>query len=301
MTEGLSLAGITETPVVIALAQRPGPATGLPTRTEQGDLQFALYSGHGEFPRAIFAPGTPEQAFYLTNKAFEIAEQFQIPVIIMTDQYLADSEWTLDGLDMTKVIHSDHRLRDNELRKMESYNRHAEDESGISPLAIPGESEHLVVTDSDEHNEEGHMIEDSETRINMMNRRLFKKLPPIQEHIAPPEFYGADEPDIVVVGWGSTYGVIKEIIDELGPDSKIAMLHFIEIYPLPGTDDFDYMSILEKAAVTICIENNATGQFAKLIRSETGFEFGTKILKYDGRPFTVDSLMKEIHEHITGL
>ena len=301
MTEGLSLAGITETPVVIALAQRPGPATGLPTRTEQGDLQFALYSGHGEFPRAIFAPGTPEQAFYLTNKAFEIAEQFQIPVIIMTDQYLADSEWTLDGLDMTKVIHSDHRLRDNELRKMESYNRHADNESGISPLAIPGESEHLVVTDSDEHNEEGHMIEDSETRINMMNRRLFKKLPLIQEHIAPPEFYGADDPEIIVVGWGSTYGVIKEIIDELGQDSKIAMLHFTEIYPLPGTDDFDYMSMLEKAAVTICIENNATGQFAKLIRSETGFEFGTRILKYDGRPFTVDTLMKEIHEHITGL
>jgi len=301
MTEGLSLAGITETPVVIALAQRPGPATGLPTRTEQGDLQFALYSGHGEFPRAIFAPGTPEQAFYLTNKAFEISEQFQIPVIIMTDQYLADSEWTLDGLDMTKIIHSDHRLRDNELRNMEQYNRHADTDSGVSPLAIPGESLHLVVTDSDEHNEEGHMIEDSETRINMMNRRLFKKLPLIQEHIAPPEFYGAEEPDIVVVGWGSTYGVIKEIIDELGPGSKIAMLHFIEIYPLPWTDDFDYMRMLEKAAVTICIENNATGQFAKLIRSETGFEFGTKILKYDGRPFTVDTLMKEIHEHITGL
>jgi 2-oxoglutarate ferredoxin oxidoreductase subunit alpha len=301
MTEGLSLAGITETPIVIALAQRPGPATGLPTRTEQGDLQFALYSGHGEFPRAIFAPGTPEQAFYLTNKAFEIAEQFQIPVIIMTDQYLADSEWTLDGLDMTKVIHSDHRLRDNELRNMKQYNRHADNDSGVSPLAIPGESEHLVVTDSDEHDEEGHMIEDSETRINMMNKRLFKKLPLIQEHIAPPELYGADDPEIILVGWGSTYGVIKEIVDELIQNSKIAMIHFIEIYPLPGTYDFNYMNILEKAKITICIENNATGQFAKLIRSETGFEFGTKILKYDGRPFTVESLMKETNEHITGL
>jgi len=301
MTEGLSLAGITETPVVIALAQRPGPATGLPTRTEQGDLQFALYSGHGEFPRVILAPGTPEQAFYLTNKAFEIAEQFQIPVIIMTDQYLADSEWTLDGLDMTKVIHSDHRLGDNELRKMGSYNRHADTESGTSPFAIPGASEHLVITDSDEHNEEGHMIEDSETRVNMMNKRLFKKLPLIQEHIAPPEIYGSSDPDIIVVGWGSTYGVIKEIIDELSITNKIAMMHFTEIYPLPFTDDFDYMSVIENSKSTICIENNATGQFAKLIRSETGFEFGTKILKYDGRPFTVESLKREINDHIRGL
>jgi len=301
MTEGLSLAGITETPVVIALAQRPGPATGLPTRTEQGDLQFALYSGHGEFPRVIFAPGTPEQAFYLTNKAFEIAERFQIPVIIMTDQYLADSEWTLDGLDMTKIIHSDHRLGDNELRKMESYKRYADTDSGISPLAVPGESEHLVVIDSDEHNEEGHMIEDSETRINMMNKRLFKKIPLIREHIAPPDFYGSEDPDILLVGWGSTYGVIKEVIDELSINNKIAMMHFTEIYPLPLTDDFDYVSMMENSKNTICIENNATGQFVKLIRSETGFEFGIKILKYDGRPFTVESLMKEINEHITGL
>lgn len=301
MTEGLSLAGMTETPVVIALAQRPGPATGLPTRTEQGDLHFALYSGHGDFPRVIFAPGTPEQAFYLTNKAFEIAEQFQIPVIIMTDQYLADSEWTLDALDMTKIIHSDLRIRGNELRKMEHYNRHADTDSGVSPLAIPGESEHLVVTDSDEHNEEGHMIEDSETRINMMNKRLFKKLPLIREHIAPPEYYGSEEPEILLVGWGSTYGVIKEIVDEFSQDNKIALMHFTEIYPLPETVDFDYMSIMENAKNTICIENNATGQFAKLIRSETGFEFGTKILKFDGRPFTIESLMKEINEHITGL
>jgi 2-oxoglutarate ferredoxin oxidoreductase subunit alpha len=301
MTEGLSLAGITETPVVIALAQRPGPATGLPTRTEQGDLHFALYSGHGEFSRVIFAPGTPEQAFYLTNKAFEISEQFQVPVIIMTDQYLADSEWTLDGLDMTKVIHSDHRVRDNELTNMESYKRHADTDSGVSPFAIPGASKHLVVTDSDEHNEEGHIIEDSDTRIKMMNKRLFKKLPLIQEHIAPPEFYGSDEPEILLVGWGSTYGVIKEVIDEILKDRKIAMLHFIEIYPLPGTDDFNYMNIMERAERTICIENNATGQFAKFIRSETGFEFKTKILKFDGRPFTVESLMKEINEHTAGI
>ena len=135
----------------------------------------------------------------------------------------------------------------------------------------------------------------------MMNKRLFKKLPLIREHIAPPEFYGSEEPEILLVGWGSTYGILKEIVDELIQSGKIALMHFIEIYPLPETDVFDYMNIMERAKKTICIENNATGQFAKFIRSETGYEFKTKILKFDGRPFTVESLMKEINEHITGL
>jgi 2-oxoglutarate ferredoxin oxidoreductase subunit alpha len=301
MVEGLSLAGMTETPVVIALAQRPGPATGLPTRTEQGDLQFALYSGHGEFPRIVLAPGTPEQAFYLTNRAFGLAEKYQIPVIIMTDQYLADSEWTFDGFDLEKIHYSDHRLRGDEFSQFPEYKRHAYSETGVFPLGVPGDSEHLIVTDSDEHDEEGHIIEDAETRMNMIDKRLFKKLPHIREEIAPPEFYGNDQPDIVLVGWGSTYGILKEIVDELSKKIKIAMLHFIEIYPFPETEKYDYLNIIESAKMTMCIENNATGQFARLMRAETGYEFQIKILKYDGRPFTVDSLREEINAHIAGL
>jgi 2-oxoglutarate ferredoxin oxidoreductase subunit alpha len=301
MVEGLSLAGITETPVVIALAQRPGPATGLPTRTEQGDLQFALYTAHGEFPRVIFAPGTPEQAFRLTNRAFGIAEKYQIPVIILTDQYLADSQWTFDRFDPGKMHYSVQRLGGEALKNLPEYKRHAFTETGVTPLAVPGDSRHLVVTDSDEHDEEGHIIEDAETRIKMMDKRLFKKIPHIREDISSPLFYGNDNPDIILTGWGSTYGLLKEATDNLSGNMNAAMLHFSEIYPFPEIERFDYLSLLKNARHSICIENNATGQFARLVRTETGYQFPIKINKYDGRPFTLDSLLGEIHANITGL
>ncbi|MEF9475485.1 MAG: 2-oxoacid:acceptor oxidoreductase subunit alpha, partial [Candidatus Mariimomonas ferrooxydans] len=153
MVEGLSLAAITETPIVIALGQRPGPATGLPTRTEQADLLFTLYAAHGEFPRVILAPGTPEQAFYLTNRAFDIAEKYQIPVVIITDQYLGDSQWTFEGFDSGRIKYTDYRLRGEAFKNLSEYRRHAFTESGVSLLGIPGDSRHLVVTDSDEHDE----------------------------------------------------------------------------------------------------------------------------------------------------
>lgn len=295
MVEGLSLAAMTETPVVIALGQRPGPATGLPTRTEQGELQFALYTAHGEFPRVIFAPGTPEQAFYLTNKAFDLAEKYQIPVIILTDQYLADSQWTFDGFDTGKLLYTDYRLRGEAFKKLSDYKRHAFTDNGVSPLAVPGDAKHVVVTDSDEHDEEGHIIEDAETRVKMVEKRIFRKLPNIIKEIASPLFYGKSEPETVLVGWGSTYGVMKEAVDLFSREQKIAMLHFSELYPFPSTDTFDYLNVLKNAKLTLCIENNATGQFARLMRAETGYEFTSRINRYDGRPFTLESLAGEIH------
>ena len=301
MSEGLSLAGITETPVVIALAQRPGPATGLPTKTEQADLYFALYTAHGEFPRIILAPGSPEQAFMLTNRAFDLAEKYQVPVIIMTDQYLADSQWTYRNFDTGRIKNFDYRLRGEKLNNLKEYKRHAYTESGITPMAVPGESRHLVVTDSDEHNEEGHLIEDAETRVKMMDKRLFRKMPLIRKDIQPPLYYGPKNPGIVLTGWGSTYGVIKEVVDTLSEKTDIGMLHFSEIYPLPHPERLDYISILNGAKLSICIENNATGQFAGLLRAETGFEFLANINKYDGRPFTVDSLLGELNGYITGV
>lgn len=301
MTEGLSLAGMTETPLVIALAQRPGPATGFPTRTEQGDLQFALYAGHGEFPRVIFAPGTPEQAFYLTNKAFGIAEKYQVTVIIITDQYLADSEWTFDAFDLSKIHYSDQRMRGHAMQELHEYRRHAFTESGVTPMGVPGDSTHLVVTDSDEHDENGHIVEDAETRMKMLDKRLFKKMPHIKEEIAPPAFYGDNDPEIVLTGWGSTYGVLKEAVDLLSGAGKAALLHFSEIYPFPETEKFDYLTILKNASLTFCIENNSTGQFARLVKAETGYDFRVRINRYDGRPFSVDYLMGELDAHIRGL
>ncbi|MEW6740362.1 MAG: 2-oxoacid:acceptor oxidoreductase subunit alpha [Nitrospirota bacterium] len=294
MVEGLSLAAMTETPIVIALAQRPGPATGFPTRTEQAELQFALYTAHGEFPRVIFAPGTPEQAFYLTNKAFGIAEKYQIPVFILTDQYLADSQWTFDNFDLSKIKYTDYRLRGDAFKSLKEYKRHAFTENGVSPLGVPGDAKHPVVTDSDEHDEEGHIVEDAETRIKMVNKRLFKKLPLIRKEIEPPSIYGHSNPEIVVSGWGSTYGVMKEAVDELSANWDIAMLHFSEIYPFPPTNKFNYLKALKDAKMTICVENNATGQFSKLMRAETGYTFNRLINRFDGRPFTVEYLIGEI-------
>lgn len=298
MVEGLSLAGMTETPVVIALGQRPGPATGFPTRTEQADLNFALYTAHGEFPRIIFAPGSPEQALYLTNKAFDLAEKYQVPAIILFDQHLADSEWTYESLDLDRLRFIDYRLRSERLKDIKEYKRHAFTDTGVTPLAIPGESRHLIVTDSDEHDEDGHIVEDAETRIKMVDKRFFKKFHLIQKEIEPPVIYGNGNAEIVLACWGSTYGVVRECVDILSSRFRIAMLHFSEIWPFPQTDKFDYLKVLKEAKVTVCIEHNATGQFARLLRTETGFVFNKHINRYDGRPFTVEGLMKRIEEVI---
>lgn len=301
MVEGLSLAAMTETPIVIALGQRPAPATGFPTRTEQGDLLFALHAAHGEFPRVIFAPGHPEQAFTLTNKAFDLAEKYQIPVFVLFDQYLADSQWTYQGFDLKRIKNIDHRLRGEALKNLSDYKRHAFTESGVSPLAIPGESKHLVVTDSDEHDEEGHIVEGAEIRNKMVEKRLFKKLIHITQEIEPPLLYGSNNPDTVIVGWGSTYGVMKEAVDVLSKDKNIAMLHFSEINPFPLIEKFDYLKVLKNAKRTVCIENNATGQFVRHMKAEIGFECKTKINKYDGRPFLLERLIGEIDAHIRRL
>jgi len=301
MTEGLSLAAITETPIVIAEVQRPGPATGLPTRTEQGDLLFVLYGGHGEFPRVVFAPGTPEQAYHLTQKAFSLAEKYQIPAIILSDQYLADSEWTFPEIAPGPVPYEDFRLRREALEQMATYSRYFLTENGISKLAVPGESVHLVVADSDEHDEEGHMIEDAETRIKMVEKRLHKKMALLKNEISPPSYYGDPQAQIILAGFGSTYGLLKEAVDILASHHPIGMLHFSEVYPLPLPEKFNYIELLGKARFTVCIENNATGQLARYIRSETGLNFHARINKYDGRPFGLDSLLGEINDHLRRL
>ncbi|MEN8256883.1 MAG: 2-oxoacid:acceptor oxidoreductase subunit alpha [Thermodesulfobacteriota bacterium] len=297
MTEGVSLAGITETPIVVAEVQRPGPATGLPSRTEQSDLFFVIHGGHGEFAKVVFTPGTPEQAFYLTNKAFQMAEKYQVPVFVQSDQYLADSQWSLSGFKADKVLQEDFRLRGQQLNTLENYQRYAYTKKGISPLAIPGESRHLVVVDSDEHDQDGHIIEDGETRNEMVAKRLFKKIPHIQEEIEPPQLYGDQKPDFLLVGFGSTYGVLKEAVDNLREQWAFAMLHFSEVYPFPLTDKFDYVSLLNQA-ITICVENNATGQFANLLRLETGYRCNHLINRYDGRPFGLESLLGELYDYL---
>ncbi len=164
----------------------------------------------------------------------------------------------------------------------------------MTPLAVPGDSEHLVVTDSDEHDEEGHIVEDAETRIKMVEKRLLKKFPLLQKEIEPPLLYGSKVPEIILICWGSTYGVVRECVDELSGEHNIAMLHFSEIWPFPLRDRFDYLSILERARLSISIEHNATGQFRRLLRTETGYLTTHSINRFDGRPFTVEELIERL-------
>ena len=293
MVEGLSLAAMTETPIVIALAQRPGPATGLPTRTEQADLFFALYAGHGEFPRIIFAPGDPEQAIRLTAKAFDLAQKYQVPAIVMTDQYLADTQWTFDNISLNDLPMRDYRANTEEIEGLDEYRRHAFTETGISPFAIPGKTKHVVVTDSDEHTEAGHLIEDAQIRREMVEKRLFRKIESIRREIEPPVYFGPENAATVLVSWGSTYGIVREAAEKLA-DKRVGMLHFSEIYPFPGREKFDYAGLLNSAERRICIENNATSQFAQLLEAQTGCTITDRITRYDGRPYLVEELLEEL-------
>lgn len=286
MTEGVSLSGMLELPIVIHLAQRPGPATGLPTRTEQADLELALYSGHGEFPRIIFAPGKLEDAFSLTQRAFNLADKFQIPVFILTDQYFMDSYSNVPIFDLKGMKVEKHIVKSDK-----EYRRYELTGNGISPRAIPGFGEGLVGVDSDEHDQEAHITEDLDLRGKMVEKRL-GKLESIKKDVLPPELFGNRDYRILIVGWGSTYGVIKEALEKL--DRKdVSFLHFKQVYPLHE----ETKEYVKKAEKTIIVENNATSQFGKLIKLFTGMDIETKILKYNGLAFSVEEVLDKIRIH----
>lgn len=283
MTEGLSLAGMVESPAVIHLAQRPGPATGLPTRTEQGDLNLALYGGHGEFPRVIYAPGNLTDAFQLSLQAFNIADQFQVPVFILSDQYLLDSIGIVEKFKIDEIP-----VRNNFIETSGDYQRYKITPSGISPRGIPGFGQGLVCADSDEHSEDGRITENFGIRTQMMDKRL-RKL----DHLIDiePEIIGNPDYQILIIGWGSNDGCLREVYGSLN-QQKIAIALFKQIFPLPKSTG----KLLEKANLRIAIENNSTGQFSRLLESETLLRIQKKILKYNGLPFSVEELKEKINE-----
>lgn len=289
MEEGVSLAAMVESPVVIHLAQRPAPATGLPTRTGQEGLNLVIHSGHGEFPRLVFAPGTLEQAFEITQKAFNIADKYQIPVFILTDQFFVDSYYNVKKFDLSKIENKKYIVETDENYKRFDLSKA---ENGVSPRGIPNFGKGLVVVDSDEHDEEGHLTEDLDIRVKMVEKRLKKGEVLVEDYISP-ELFGNENYKYLVVCWGSNYNVVKEAIARI--DNKdVAMLHFSQVYPLPDST----VKYLEKAKKVIDVENNATGQFAKLLRAETGINVDKKILKYNGMPFSVEELTAKIREEL---
>lgn len=289
MVESIGLAGIAEVPVVLVNVQRPGPATGLPTRTEQSDLRFVISASQGEFPRMVIAVRNQEDAFYQTARALNLAEKYQIPVIILSDQYLADGTSTVKPFDFSEITIEKSA---NEEDISGEYLRYQYTEDGISPRLIPGKTKHLVAADSDEHNERGWITESATTRIQMVDKRM-KKLEKLEEELQEPIFLGNEDCQTLFVGWGSTCGPIIEAIETLNntETNKYGALVFGDIYPLPRKK-------LEEISATakhiINIEQNATGQLAGLIREVTGISCTSSILKYDGRQITAEEIVDEV-------
>jgi 2-oxoglutarate ferredoxin oxidoreductase subunit alpha len=290
MVEGVSLAAMTETPLVVVVAQRPGPATGLPTRTGQEDLELVLHAGHGEFPRVIFAPGTVEECFHLTRRALELAERYQGPIFLLTDQFLADSYRAVAPFDMENLAPVQ---VENEDIGTSPYVRFAITETGVSPRLFPGITEHLVVADSDEHTQDGHITEDLSVRKLMVEKRL-KKEEGMRVEVIPPELGGEGKPDLLMISWGSSKGAVHEAASRMrSKGEKVATLHFSQVWPLVPEQ---FMGHLQEAGRVISIEGNATGQLARLIRRETGFEIREKLLRYDGLPLTAESILRELNQ-----
>jgi 2-oxoglutarate ferredoxin oxidoreductase subunit alpha len=269
---------MTETPIVIHLAQRPAPATGLPTRTAQEDLNLALYSGHGEFERIIFAPSTLEDTFTIGQKAFDSAQKYQVPVFILTDQSLLESSYCAK-LPQAENIENYFVKSDSDYKRYKL--------SPVSPMALPGYGEGVVCVDSDEHDEAGYITEDFEIRKIMVEKRL-KKLDLIKQDVIEPYFVGDNNFENLIISWGSNFNVLKAAIENR---KDFALLHYTQVYPLAN-------NISEYAGKNlIIIEQNAKGQFAQLLKQEYGIEFSHKLFKYNGMPFSIE----EIEEFLNGI
>jgi 2-oxoglutarate ferredoxin oxidoreductase subunit alpha len=295
MVEALSLAGMLETPVVVALGMRPGPATGMPTRTGQEDLAFALSAGHGEFPRLVLSPGSVEEAYTLAHHALEMSEAYQVPCILLTDQYLADTVVDADPGDFPTLPVNRRIVRGSGVPRNADgkYLRYAITESGISPMAVPGEPGITVVSDSDEHTEDGHITEDHAVRVGMVEKRI-RKGEALAMETLPPLLSGPPDGEVLLIGFGSTKGVIAEAREVLSAGGvAAAAVHLRQVAPFPARA---VSEILDRYRTALTVENNRTGQLARLIRAETGREVSGTIARFDGLPFTPEELARGVKE-----
>jgi 2-oxoglutarate ferredoxin oxidoreductase subunit alpha len=296
MVEALGLAAITETPIVIYNAQRPAPSTALPTRHEQADLLFMLYASQGEFPRFLLAPGTHEECFVAGWRAFNLAERYQTPALVLSDHYLAVATRTLelDAFDFGAVeIDRGQMLSETELDALnEEYLRYRTTDSGVSPRALPGHPKAVYVASSNEHWESGEITEDPAMRTAQVDKRL-RKLVGMSEEVSGPSRYGPSDADLTLVCWGSTYGPLREAVDRLNAKGgdQANLLHFADLWPFPTEAA---MTALEASREVVTVEVNATAQLAVLIQANTGHSVDGRILRYDGRPFTPEYILHRV-------
>lgn len=289
MAEGISLTAMLESPMVFHVAQRPGPATGLPTRTAQEDLELVIHAGHGEFARAVFAPGNTLQGYSLTRHAFNLADRYQVPAFVLTDQYFIDSYYDVRR-DAFDEVREENGVDTNIVETNPEYERYTLGNGGISYRGIPGWGEGLVKVDSDEHNEEGLITEEvTEIRPAMVDKRWKTKMDHLREQTVEPDLYGSSNYRILLIAWGSTLNTVLEAMERVGREDA-ALLHYTQVYPLSASTA-EYLKAAERS---VCIENNAAGQFARLIRAEFGLTVDESILKYNGIPFSVEEVAEKI-------
>jgi 2-oxoglutarate ferredoxin oxidoreductase subunit alpha len=304
MAEALGWAGMNEVPLVVSLYQRTGPSTGLPTRHEQGDLNFAINAGHGEFPRIVFASGDIEESFYDSVKVFNFADRYQMPVIHMLDKAIANSLITCKnfnvnkvaidrGLRVKQITEEDKGVAGNYLRFKLSNN------NPISPMVVLGTKNAIFWNSGDEHTQEGHITEDPEIRVQMMDKRMTKLDVAIKE--IPDEDKAVDYGsggDTVIISWGSTKGAILDTLDRLAAEGiKVRYIQVRLMHPFPSEL---VKSMLKDAKTVIDIEMNYSGQLGSLVRQYTGLEANYQIVKYNGRPMSLDEVYNGVKRIIRG-
>lgn len=288
MVEALSFAGVAEMPIVVFLSQRPGPATGLPTWTEQGDLLFAVHAGHGEFPKIVLAPGDVEEMFELTLKAFDLADIYQTPVIVMSDKFLSESHFTTSKKDLDTLLANYKPNRGKIIGEFtteakQKYLRYEITDDGISPLLIPGQKGVFYQANSYEHEADGHTTEDAKVRIDQVDKRARKVKTYLAQHFVGPSYYGEENPDLTLVAYGANKGPILEALKLLKADGKkVGYMHFTHVFPL---DEEKVKAQFKAGQRYMLIENSSEGQFATVLRAYAGVEIKERMLKYDGRPF----------------
>lgn len=300
MTESVSMAGVAEIPIVMFLAQRPGPATGLPTWTEQGDLLFAVHAGHGEFPKIVLAPGDIQEMYELTAEAFDLADIYQTPVIVLSDKMVSESHNCVDAVKFKLWAKGYKRNRGKIVSSFEygvsgeendkGYRRYEVTTDGVSPMLIPGAPGHFYQANSYEHIEDSHTTEDAQERIKQNDKRDRKEKTYLASNFKPPTVFGdLSKAETVFVSWGSNKGAILEAMKLI--KTPTAYIHFTHVYPL---DEEKVRTQLPDGRNYILVENNSHAQFGRLLRQQTGITFQNKLLKYDGRPFFPEEIVSYV-------
>ncbi len=287
MTETLSMAGMAEIPLVIILGQRPGPSTGMPTWSSDSDLNVALYGGHGEFGRIVVSISSPKDAYRITQEAFNFAEIYQVPVIILTDKHMGESLFLLDNLP------KDIKVERGNINYEYVGARYIIDKNYSPIRSIPGLSKNLTNYNSDEHDELGNSTESGVIAKEMQDRRV-DKLDDIKQNLPIPKIFSKDSKgDLLIISWGGTSGAIQDAInsDELRVDIKLNYLHINYIYPVNP----ELKKIIKGFKKVLFVEQNCTGQLESLYKQELGFQNAFNLRKYDGRPFYAEEIVDYIN------